>query len=310
MLNPSGRVRVSAGSVIGLALTAFAAALQPLHAQDYGQVFVQVFDQRVGTLAANLHASEVVVYEDGVARQILDVRPANLPQSLTVLVDNGSATAPAFDTLRESLREFLAQRPAHEEVAIMTLAPEPRWVAGAEQNRSEIDIANVLGTLPSESNAPAQLLDGLLTAADYLAAQPLRRPVILILSGDGSDTSATLPQFELAGDMLEQHDITVHAVILTTPQISAFERRLSMPEAIAQDLSRFTRGLFRSIFLGSQPGAQLTTIADHMSARTGELARQHRIRFARPDDAPPGQIRVSVTRFGARVQVSANGQLP
>lgn len=308
MLNSSERVRVSAGSLIGLALTAFAAAPQPLHAQDYGQVFVQVFDQRVGTLAADLHASEVVVYEDGLARQILDVRPANLPLSLTVLVDNGSATAPAFDTLRESLREFLAQRPAHEEVAIMTLAPEPRWVTRAEQDRGEID--NVLGALPSESNAPAQLLGGLLTAAEFLAAQPLRRPVILILSGDGSDASATLPQFELAGSMLEQHDITVHAVMLTTPQISAFERRLSMPEAIAQDLSRFTSGLFRSIFLGSQPGAQLTTIADHMSARTGELARQHRIRFARPDDTSPGQIRVSVARFGARVQVSANGQLP
>ena len=308
----SWRILASIGfqsvTMLGIALGAFLAELQAVHAQGHGEVYVRVFDRRAGTLATNLHASEVVVHEGGLAREILDVRPANLPLSLAVLVDNGSATAPAFDSIRESLRAFLARLPAHEEVAIMTLAPEPRWIVDGWQDPTEVDDA--LGALASDSNAPAQLLGGLLTAAEYLAEQSLRRSVILVLSGDGGDASATLPQFERVGGILQRHDITVHAVVLTTPQGNTFERPLSTPEAIAQDLSRYTSGLFRSVFLGSRPDTPLTAIVDHMRARTSELARQHRVRFVRPDDASPGQVRVSVTRFGARVQVSANGRLP
>ena len=58
------------------------------------RVYVQAVDERTGRVVTNLRRDEVLVRESGIWREVLTVRPANLPIKLTVLVDNGSGDYP------------------------------------------------------------------------------------------------------------------------------------------------------------------------------------------------------------------------
>ena len=102
------------------------------------RVYVQAVDERTGRVVTNLRRDEVLVRESGIWREVLTVRPANLPIKLTVLVDNGSAITRSFDYLQEGLRVFFSQLPPNQEMSLVTLAPEPRWVVTETLDREEI----------------------------------------------------------------------------------------------------------------------------------------------------------------------------
>ncbi len=82
-------------------------------------------------MVTDLHREEVVISEDGVVRPVLDVRPANLPLKLAILVDNGDTAARAFGLVQDGLRSFIDRLPANQEVSLLALTPEPRWVLRA-----------------------------------------------------------------------------------------------------------------------------------------------------------------------------------
>ena len=72
--------------------------------------------------------AEITVLEDEISRPIVDIRPANLPLKVVVIVDTSGTTAPGFDRVQEGLASFLADLPTGQEVSILTVAPEPTWV--------------------------------------------------------------------------------------------------------------------------------------------------------------------------------------
>ena len=58
-------------------------------------------------------------------RPVLDVRLANLPVSLALLVDNGPTSARAFSRVQAGLRDFIDRLPANQSMSLLALAPEP-----------------------------------------------------------------------------------------------------------------------------------------------------------------------------------------
>ena len=108
------------------------------------QVYLRAVDP-LGAPVLDLRADEVRVREDGVERRVRDVRLANLPVHLTVLVDNswgGRATrgvgVQRLLHYRAALTSLVDRLPPNQLVSILPLAGEPRWLLRPSIDRDEI----------------------------------------------------------------------------------------------------------------------------------------------------------------------------
>lgn len=272
------------------------------------RLYVEVFARGSGAVVTDLRPAEVTIREDGVIRPVLDVRPANLPIKLVVLVDTSRVAARGLDRVREGLRHFLDRLPANQEVSLLTLAPRPRWVmqGGIDQAevRDGIDRLDIGGR-------SLRLVDGLVEASKWLAADPgPLRPVLVLVSADGRDRSGDRSkQLAALVDRVWRHGITLHALVMRTPMPGSFGRRTSVAAAVGRDLSNSTGGSYASVFLGANLDRPLSDIAARIVDRNRVLARQQLIRYERPEADPLGCIRVNITRLGVRFIVSPDGQL-
>ena len=296
---PTRRVTVLAAlAVWGLCAT-------PADAQ--WRLYVQAFERGTGAIVTDLAVPEVMVREDGIALPVVDVRPANLPTKLVVLIDNSRTAARAFDRIRDGLRSFFGRLP-NQEVSLLTLSPRPRWLVQGAIGQEEIGAGLRRMELGGRS---MRLIDGLAEAGDWIAEDGgPHRPVIVLVASSGRDRSDDRNErFLDTVERLLRQGVTAHTLLMLPPAPGSLQRRLSVAEAVGRDLEEFTGGSQATIFLGSRLENPLGDIATRIARRNRELSRQHIVRFERPDDVPPGRIQVDVLRLGLRYVVSADGKL-
>ena len=271
------------------------------------RLYVQAFERGTGSIVTDLEVPEVVVREDGIVLPVTDVRLANLPTKLVVLVDNSRTAARGFDRVRDGLRSFFGRLP-NQEVSLLALSPRPRWLVQGAIEQEEIEAGLRSMELGGRS---MRLIDGLVAANEWIAEDSgPHRPVIVVVASSGRDRSSDrTDRFLDTAEALLRGGVTVHSLLMLPPAPGSLQRRLSVAEAVGRDLEKFTGGSQATIFLGSRLEEPLGDIASHIARRNRELSRQHLVRFDRPDDLPPGQIQVDVLRLGVRYIVSSNGRL-
>ena len=280
--------------------------LRPAPADAQSRVYVQAFDRGTGAIVTDLEVPEVVVRQDGVVLPVTDVRLANLPTKLVVLVDNSRTAARALDRVTDGLRSFFERLP-NQEVSLLVLSPRPRWVV-----QGAIELEDIEAGLQrmDPGGRSMRLIDGLAEASDWIAEDTgPHRPVIVVVASSGRDQSSDRTErfLDTAEDLL-RGGVTVHSLLMLPPNPGSLQRRLSVAEAVGRDLEKFTGGSQATIFLGSRLEEPLGDIASRIGRRSRELSRQHVVRFERPDDLPHGQIQVDVLRMGVRYIVSSNGR--
>lgn len=293
---------------VGVPLAALAVwGLCAAPADAQWRLYVQAFERGTGAIVTDLAVPEVIVREDGVVRPVLDVRPANLPTKLVVLVDNSRTAARALDRVREGLRSFFARLP-NQEVSLLSLSPRPRWLAQGAIEPEDVEAG--LRRLEVGGRS-MRLVDGLAEAGEWIAGDTgPHRPVILVVASSGQDRSEDRAErfLDLVERLLRQ-GVTAHTLLMLPPAPGSLQRRLSVAEAVGRDLERFTGGSQATIFLGSRLEDPLGDVARRIARRNRELSRQHVVRFERPDGVPAGRIQVDVMRLGLRYLVSADGKL-
>ena len=299
----AGGMRRVAAPVAAAAVWGLCAA--PAEAQ--WRLYVQAFERGTGAIVTDLEVPEVIVREDGAALPVVDVRPANLPMKLVVLVDNSRTAARAFDRVRDGLRSFFGRLP-NQEVSLLTLAPRPRWQVRGGIEPEEIEAGLRRMELGGRS---MRLVDGLEEASAWIAEDSgPHRPVIVLVASSGRDRSDDPAErlLDVARRLLRQ-GVTAHTLLMLPPNPASLQRRVSPAEAIGRDLEKFTDGSYATVFLGSRLENPLGDVASRIRSRNRELSRQHVVRFERPGDLPPGRIQVDVLRLGLRYVVSASGRL-
>ena len=286
-------------------------ALQGLHPApadaQLRRVYVQAFERGTGSIVTDLEVPEVIVREDGLVLPVTDVRLANLPTKLVVLVDNSRTAARGFDRVRDGLRSFFERMP-NQEVSLLALSPRPRWLVQGAIEQEEIEAGLRRMELGERS---MRLIDGLAEANEWIAEDPgPHRPVMVVIASSGRDRSSDRTErfLDTAQELLRR-GVTVHSLLMLPPAPGSLQRRLSVAEAVGRDLEKFTGGSQATIFLGSRLEEPLGDIASRIVRRNRELSRQHVVRFERPDDLPRGQIQVDVLRLGVRYVVSSDGRL-
>src|SRR4051794_35526990 len=119
------------GSRTGLAAAALLAcmALVPMgiQAQEQFQFVVAARDAN-GNAVTDLQREEVVMSEGGVANEIVKIEPYHLPVKLTIAIDNGILSSDSLGHVRSGLEGLIKALPPEVEVAVISMAPQPRTV--------------------------------------------------------------------------------------------------------------------------------------------------------------------------------------
>ena len=107
-------------------------------------------------------------------------------------------------------------------------------------------------------NGPTPLADALLEIDERFMTAKNRRPVFVILTGDGSESSTRSDdkQFGSWLDHLAARGVRAHAVVLKTGN--------GVPEAIAGAVVRATGGHFETVSSGTALGDKLKSIAESL----------------------------------------------
>src|SRR5471030_422848 len=134
-------------------------------AQQTRQIWARVVDLS-GEPITDLSADTFAIVEDGVKCRTLKVEPIQWPTRVSVFVDNGGKSADYLLNLRNGLRGLMKEVPGDVEMSLLTLAPQPRWVARPTTDPQQL--ARGVGLIAPDP-AGGKFFEGLLEAADRAA---------------------------------------------------------------------------------------------------------------------------------------------
>jgi hypothetical protein len=251
-------------------------------AQARERVLIVSAIDKAGRPAASLSVRDVVVREDGMAREVLRVAPVTEPMQVAILVDNSEAVTPHVPYLRDALGAFVEAIGDKHEISFVTYGERPTLVVSFAADRK--DVTGAIGQLFARPGSGAYLLDAILETAQGFIKRESPRPVMVVVATDEVEFSHA--SYEVVLERLAQSGAQLHVIQLVDnePDETQEERYRSIV------IDRGTRDT------GGRRENLLTNLAlpDALTSLASELNHQFRVVYARPDSLiPPAEVRVS-----------------
>jgi Ca-activated chloride channel homolog len=273
--------------VVALAIVVAAHPIVASEPTEDRSIYTSVLDEN-GAPVTTLTAEDFVVRENGVEREVLDVRRATDPLQIAVLVDTSEAVRPHVNDLRTGLRAFLAAIHGFQELAIYEFGERPALIA--DYTRDQARQTAAVGELFARSGTGAYLLDAIVQAARDLRKREGRRPVIVVITTEGPEFSDRYHQTVL--DEVRKTGATLHSFIFDQPSTPLFdsgrwEREFTLAKG-AKETGGRREYLLTSMALG-----------DRLRELSAELRNQYQIVYSRPESLiAPESVEISVKRAG------------
>jgi hypothetical protein len=248
-------------------------------------IYVTALD-RDGAPVEALSPDDIVVREDGTAREVLRIAPAVEPMHIALLVDNSTAAEPFIRDYRQALVPFVQALMGNEpglrnEVALITLAERPTIVANYTPDPEPI--LNGVRRLFSQPQSGTYLLDGIIEVSQGIMKRAPQRPVIVAIVTDGPDLSQRMYQQVL--EPLLAGGAAFHVIIVGTPRNMEHDRSVVLDRGTKE-----TGGSYETLLTG-------TALENHLKKFANQLTHQFRVTYARPRALiPPEDITVTAAR--------------
>jgi VWFA-related protein len=286
--------RIAVRLVPALLICSFAAApgaQEPRATADKTrEVYVSVLDRK-GAPVQGLTTTDFLVREDGKPREVLDVRPADTPLQIALLIDDSEAANEATSHMRDGLAAFLERLHGKAEIALITVGERPTVLAPYTKDTAQLQ-QRVRRIFP-RSGAGAYLLDAIMDASQALAKREAERPVIVALSFEGIDYSNR--QHELVLSELRKSGAALHVIAVGSPSSSMSDEMRNRNIVVAEGTAR-TGGRRDQVLA-------VSGIPDKLKQAADELLNQYVITYGRPDTLiPPEKLEVTSTRPNVTVR--------
>jgi hypothetical protein len=267
------------------------AAVPGLHAQQKAQILLPMFDAQ-GAPLATFNPADLEIFEDGKPLTIVAVEPRDSSMSVTLALDNGRMMADTLVHVRAAAKEFFLALPPGVDAALVTTAPQPRFVVRATTNR-EVLIKAVDRIAPdSGGGRTVEALQDV--AASWKKLDANVRPVLVVLGSTYSPELVRKNHLEEALETTKASRATVHAVIIKPAGANEGDAQLETTELFSQA----TRG--RHEVIGSY--LQFSILTDIAKDIGKNVSRQFLLTLERPAGAPP--------KLGALSLSPSNGIMP
>ncbi len=254
------------------------------------EIYVSVLDNK-GVPITGLTPADLVVKEDGAVREVLDVKPADAPLQIALLIDDSAAASEATSYLREGLTAFLERMRGRAEIGLITVGERPTVLAPYTTD-TEI-LKKHVGRIFPRNQSGAYLLDAIVDASKALAKREAARPVILALTFEGVEHSNM--HYEVVLRELLKSGAALHVIAIGTPSGSMDDEMRNRGQVLSEGTVR-TGGRRDQVLAISGIPEKLKQAAD-------ELLNQYVVTYGRPDKLiPPEKITVSATRPNVTVR--------
>jgi hypothetical protein len=244
-----------------------------------------------GGRVPGLVAEELVVLENGVARDVSRVEPDTRPLSVTLLVDSSQQLASAYRLhLVGAAREFLERLPPETRVTVWTTGARPslRYGPGSDTAAAVRSLERVV---PEGGNT---VLDALVETTREVGAPEGERTAVVVLSSSAVEFSSRDRR---------------RVVEAARPQAGEFH----VVHFLEGDADQEMQGNYSYVFsqLTRQSGGLYETPLSSMAAASrmrrigADLAGRYRIRYATLEALEERQLAVEVARPGVETRVVA-----
>src|SRR5687768_5841252 len=259
---------------------------QPLWAQSEERtIYASVLDKS-GAAVSGLSASELIVREDNVAREVLRVSTATAPLQIALLIDTSDAIEPYVLDLRNALRAFFKQMGGKHEISLIGFGERPTVLV--DYTRDVARLEKGIGLIFPRTGSGTYLLDAIVDAAGALGSRKAARPHVVVVAARGPEFSERHHDNVL--ERLRDSGAALHSFVLTKP---GGTRTDSAGQELEMSLAEGTR------MTGGRRDDLLTAMAltERLESLANELNNQYQITYARPRTLiPPKSIEVSSKR--------------
>lgn len=284
---------VAAGTVV---LAATAPSLAQRGAREQ-RVYASVVGRNDAPVT-DLRAADIVVREDGVAREVVRLAPAPPPTHVGLVIDDSQVTQSVVAELRRSLWTLVAAAQNADPRPLVGLRTfGDRSTRLAAYSLSPETLQPSINRLFARPGSGAYLLDAIVDECADLVQLKAERPVIIVfVAEEGQEFSHAVHQRVEAA--LKDAGASLWTLTLQGRPVDL----LGAPEAreramVLTDVARASGGTARTVLTAQGLEQAMTRIINQIGAR-------YEITYSRPDALiPPEQLAVTVTR--PDVQVSA-----
>ncbi len=243
-------------------------------------LYVSALD-RAGTPVDTLGPSDVMVREDGVAREVLRVAKATTPMQIAVLVDTSAATSPDVTNVREAVLQFVKDMAPGNEISIVAYGDRPTILTDLTSNL--VLLEQGVGRLFAQPNAGSYVLDAIVETCRGFVKREAERPLVVLFATEAVEFSAAHADEVI--EHLREAGAALHALVLTRGGGGDLTNTEVRNRAVV-----FDRGTRES---GGQRINLLTSMA--YKAKAAELAAELRAQFAVVYARPQSLVPPSVT---------------
>jgi hypothetical protein len=279
----------------------------PVITQEQFQFVVAARDAE-GRPVTDLKTSEVVMLENGKPNQIVKVEPFHVPVKVTIAIDNGILSREGLAEYRTGLEGLVKALPPEVEVAIIAMAPQPRFVVQSTSDR--VRILRGLSAFAPE-NATPRFIDTLVEFSkrlqdDFKKTKRIDSLPVLVMVSTTSAQTTSYQATDLAAavQFLEGRKIRTYVTMFTP--LGQTKNQGDQP-VVAMPLANATRGRYEAVNASSR----LATILPEFGAEIAALHTQHHNQFlvtaARQSAGPLQDPRIELTRPNVQGLVSVDG---
>lgn len=279
---------------VNLLLTAsFVASTLPVCVAEAAdrEIVISVLDQRKSPVES-LSPADLVVREDGVAREVLRVRKATTPLTIALLLDDSAAASSAIADLRKGVTEFLDMLDPTAEVALVTIGERSTLSVNYTRDRERLK-KGVLRVFAREGSG-AYLLDALKDVSRGLVKRAPERPVIVTVMTEGVEFS-TLTYQPVLEDLYNSR-AQFYALVLGVVQANQHADEIRNRNIVLDEGPRGTGGRRDQLLSSMAIGPTLKELA-------AELQHQWIVTYSHPESLiQPERVQVEARRSGLTVR--------
>jgi len=286
-------VLVTAIAWVGNASMAIAQDSLARHSAEGLTIYASVLNKQ-GVPVTTLKASDFVVREGGVEREVTRVSPASDPIRIAVLADTSRAMEPHINDLRHALRSFLGEMQGNAEIALFEFGDRPTRLVDYTRDSALLEAG--IGRLFARPASGSYVLDAIVEASRDFRKRESARPVIVVISAQGPEFSQHFHQSVLK-DLRASH-ATLHSIVVTRRHLPILRDDIRERELTLSEGAVLTGGRREDLLTSMSLEATLNSLAR-------ELKDQVRVVYVRPDMLiPPDRIDVGVRQPQLLVRAS------
>jgi VWFA-related protein len=265
------------------------ATVSPLAQALQKSMYVSVVDQ-AGAPVPDLGPTDFIVREDGVAREVLSVVPADEPMQVAVLVDTSDVAREQIPYLRDAVPTFvntLVSGSARNQVAIVSFGERPTILADYTSNSA--DLKKATNRIWANPMSGPYLLDAILEVSEGITKREAPRPVIVAIAAEGQELSYR--HYDQVLEQLRKSGAQLYVLMLGTPYVSTNEEARSR-EIVINRGPADSGGRREQVLTAIGLGSRLKLLAD-------QLTHQYRVTYSRPQTLiPPEKVTISAKGAG------------